>query len=203
MEFEELQEGKEAAFIVELNAAELSADSSEFRGSFSIPLISASLGDSPSIDKLNLAFLHAYAYLTYDTPTFDSFSLCSAIPAGEPPHLPATTHLSKSQTLLQHDLLTCSLSSCNSATSNKNLCKFPTFAATKKRYKPVERRTQPVPATLPEKFRVVRHFPSDPLEHLPTLNPDPPPFVPTGRYTQERKEFIDSVHDPEFLWPQE
>ncbi|KAJ3887408.1 hypothetical protein GG344DRAFT_8154, partial [Lentinula edodes] len=48
---------------------------------------------------------------------------------------------------------------------------FETFAATKKRYKPVERRTQPVPATLPEKFRVVRHFPSDPLEHLPTLNP--------------------------------
>ncbi|KAJ3744593.1 hypothetical protein DFH05DRAFT_1396895, partial [Lentinula detonsa] len=49
----------------------------------------------------------------------------------------------------------------------------------------------------------MRNFPTDPLEHLPTLNPNPPPFVPTGRYTQERKEFIDSVHDPKFLWPEE
>ncbi|KAJ3915496.1 hypothetical protein F5877DRAFT_48484, partial [Lentinula edodes] len=87
--------------------------------------------------------------------------------------------------------------------SKQNSFTFETFAATKKRYKPVKRRTQPVPATLPEKFRVVRHFPSDPLKHLPTLNPTPPPFVPTGRYTQERKAFIDSVHDHKFLWPQE
>ncbi|KAJ3991174.1 hypothetical protein F5050DRAFT_1544874, partial [Lentinula boryana] len=38
---------------------------------------------------------------------------------------------------------------------------------------------------------------------LPLLNPNPPDFVPTGRYTQERKEFIDSVHDSAFLWPEE
>ncbi|KAJ4473448.1 hypothetical protein C8J55DRAFT_433710, partial [Lentinula edodes] len=203
MEFEELQEGKEAAFIVELNTAELSADSSDFRGHFSIPLISASLGDSPGIDKINLAFIHTYAYFTYDAPTFESFTLCSAISAAERAHPPSPIHLNKSQTLLQQKLHSSPPKNCTQEIPNKNIFTFETFAATKKRYKPVEQRTQPVPATLPEKFRVVRHFPSDPLEHLPTLNPTPPPFVPTGRYTQERKEFIDSVHDHEFLWPQE
>ncbi|KAJ3764599.1 hypothetical protein FB446DRAFT_610386, partial [Lentinula raphanica] len=74
---------------------------------------------------------------------------------------------------------------------------------TKKKYKPVHRRVVPVPATLPEKFRVVRQFPSDPLENLPIMNPRPLPYKPTGRYTQERKEFIDSVHDSHFLWPEE
>ncbi|KAJ3765085.1 hypothetical protein FB446DRAFT_628530, partial [Lentinula raphanica] len=64
-------------------------------------------------------------------------------------------------------------------------------------------RITPVPATLPEKFRVIRHFPTDPLENLPYLNPHPPDYVPIGRYTQERKEFIDSVHDSNFLWPKE
>ncbi|KAJ4479471.1 hypothetical protein C8R41DRAFT_771905, partial [Lentinula lateritia] len=203
MEFGGLEAGDEAAFIIELNTANSSADSSDFRGHISIPLISASLGGTPGIDKINLAFIHAYAYFTYDAPTFDSLSLCSAIPAGVPSHRPAPNHLNTSQTLLRQDLPICSLSNCKSLTSNKNLVTLPTFAATKKRYKPVERRTQPVPATLPEKFRVVRYFPSDPLEQLPTLNSTPPPFIPTRRYTQERKDFMDSVHDSRFLWPQE
>ncbi|KAJ3910857.1 hypothetical protein F5877DRAFT_55848, partial [Lentinula edodes] len=111
--------------------------------------------------------------------------------------------MDRSTTPIQQDLVTTTPKNCTLSPSNKNSRIFETFAATKKRYKPVERRTQPVPATLPEKFRVVRQFPSDPLEHLPILKPNPPPFVFTSRYTQECKEFMDSVHDPNFLWPQE
>jgi hypothetical protein len=39
----------------------------------------------------------------------------------------------------------------------------------KKKYKPVADRVHSVPATLPEEFRIVRHFPSDPLEDMPQL----------------------------------
>ncbi|KAJ3738711.1 hypothetical protein DFH05DRAFT_1381669, partial [Lentinula detonsa] len=33
--------------------------------------------------------------------------------------------------------------------------------------------------------------------------PNFPLFTPTGRYTQERKEFIDDAHNGSFLWPEE
>jgi hypothetical protein len=42
----------------------------------------------------------------------------------------------------------------------------------KKKYKPVANRVHLVPATLLEEFRIVRHFPSDPLEDMPELNPN-------------------------------
>jgi hypothetical protein len=38
---------------------------------------------------------------------------------------------------------------------------------------------------------------------MPRLNPNPPEFVPTGRYTQERKEQFDEIHKDDFLWPEE
>jgi hypothetical protein len=72
-----------------------------------------------------------------------------------------------------------------------------------KRYKPVAIKTKPVYAELPDRFRIKREIKGKPLENLPKLNPCPPDFVPTGRYTQERKEIIDEVHKGDFLWPEE
>jgi hypothetical protein len=43
----------------------------------------------------------------------------------------------------------------------------------KKKYKPVADRVHSVVATLPEEFRIIRHFPSDLLEGMPPLNPRP------------------------------
>ncbi len=38
---------------------------------------------------------------------------------------------------------------------------------------------------------------------MPQLDPRPPSFMPTGRYTQERKDAVDAAHDGAFLWPEE
>ena len=56
---------------------------------------------------------------------------------------------------------------------------------TKKKYKPVAQKVRAVLREMPEKFRVVRKITGDPLKDLPKLSPNPPPFVPTGRYNQE------------------
>jgi hypothetical protein len=73
----------------------------------------------------------------------------------------------------------------------------------KKPYKPVSRKVRAQLAELPEKFRIKRQIIGDPLATMPALNPNPPPFIPTERYTQERKEKIDAVHSDDFLWEQE
>jgi hypothetical protein len=74
--------------------------------------------------------------------------------------------------------------------------------ATKKKYKPVALKVKPVIGELPAKFRIIRNIIGEPLEDLLTLNPNPPPFTPTGRYTQERKDLFDTAH-PGFLLPAE
>jgi integrase-like protein/reverse transcriptase-like protein len=71
-----------------------------------------------------------------------------------------------------------------------------------KKYKPVALKVRPIIGELPEKFRIVRKIIGDPLEHLPVLNPNPPPFTPCGRYTQERKEIFDK-NNAGFLLPAE
>ncbi|KAI0328793.1 hypothetical protein GY45DRAFT_1218765, partial [Cubamyces sp. BRFM 1775] len=38
---------------------------------------------------------------------------------------------------------------------------------------------------------------------MPPLPTHPPPFTPTGRYTQERRDALDALHPDGFLWPQE
>lgn len=69
-------------------------------------------------------------------------------------------------------------------------------------YKKVANKVRPVPATLPEEFRIVRYPHPDPLDGLPVLPTHPPPFSPTERFTQERREAMDL--DPEgFLTEQE
>jgi hypothetical protein len=72
-----------------------------------------------------------------------------------------------------------------------------------KKYKPVAQKIRPVYQDLPDKFRIIRDIKGDPLDTLPLLNKNPPEFVPTGRYTAERKEQFDKVHSGEFLWPEE
>ena len=71
------------------------------------------------------------------------------------------------------------------------------------KYKPVALKTRPVYAELPEQFRIRREIIGDPLADMPALEFNPPDFVPTGRYTQERKEEFDRIHKGEFLWPEE
>ena len=73
---------------------------------------------------------------------------------------------------------------------------------TGKKYKPVALKTRPILGELADKFRIVRNIIGDPLANLPTLNPDPPKFTPTGRYTQERKALFDKANSG-FLWPAE
>ena len=56
-----------------------------------------------------------------------------------------------------------------------------------KKYKPVAKKVKPVLGTSTEEFRIERHIIGDPLADMPQLNPNPPEFKPTGRYTTECK----------------
>ncbi|KAJ7258556.1 hypothetical protein C8J57DRAFT_1073586 [Mycena rebaudengoi] len=71
---------------------------------------------------------------------------------------------------------------------------FPIFC----QFTPKTRRLCPVLGSLPDKFRIVRRIDGDPADIL-TLNPNPPPFLPTGRYTTERHDIIDKLHPGDFL----
>jgi len=77
------------------------------------------------------------------------------------------------------------------------------FLSAKKKYKPVAKKVRPIIGELPEKFRIQRKIIGDPLADLPVLNPLPPPFVPTNRYTLERRNQLDKSHPEGFLWPEE
>jgi hypothetical protein len=83
------------------------------------------------------------------------------------------------------------------------LSQFFVYDPKKKPYKPVAKKVRPVLQQLPGKFRIERNITGDPLATMPPLNPNPPPFQPTGRYTQERKDDLEKVHGTDFLWPQE
>ena len=72
-----------------------------------------------------------------------------------------------------------------------------------KKYKLVAQKIRPVYQDLPDKFRIIRDIKGDPLDTLPKLNRNPRDFVPTGRYTEERKAQFDKVHSGDFLWPEE
>jgi hypothetical protein len=85
---------------------------------------------------------------------------------------------------------------------NTPLEQVSTFAA-KLKYKPVALKVRPVLANLLDKFRITRNIIGDPLADMPQLSPTPPPFQPTGQYTEENRDFIDKVHSGDFLWPSE
>src|SRR5882762_7014971 len=73
----------------------------------------------------------------------------------------------------------------------------------KKKYKPVAQKVRPIATSLPEWFCIIRNIRGDPLASIPTLSLIPPPFILTGCYTLERRDFIDKVHGTDFLWPAE
>jgi len=50
-------------------------------------------------------------------------------------------------------------------------------------------------------IRIVRRFPEDPLETLPSISPYPPLFVPGIHLTKERIEGIGLLSNT-FLWPE-
>ncbi|KAF8953949.1 hypothetical protein BDZ97DRAFT_1600854, partial [Flammula alnicola] len=74
-----------------------------------------------------------------------------------------------------------------------------------KKYKPVALKVKPVYASLPEQYRIKREIKGDPLKtaDMPKLSKNPPDFEPKGRYTQERKDAMDKVHEGDFLLPEE
>lgn len=69
-------------------------------------------------------------------------------------------------------------------------------------YKPVAKRTRPIAGIPPEEFRIIRRFPSDPLDTLPVLPTTAPPFSPGVRYTEERRTAL-NVNPVGFMWPEE
>src|SRR6202023_186988 len=52
-----------------------------------------------------------------------------------------------------------------------------------KKYKPVDQKVRPIKGTLPEEFRIIRDIKGDLLADMPKLDPKPPDFMSTGRYT--------------------
>lgn len=87
--------------------------------------------------------------------------------------------------------------------ATSTLPSFFVYDPKKKPYKPVAKKVRAQLAELPSKFRIQRKIIGDPLASMPILDPNPPPFAPTGRYTQERKDKIDEIHSDNFLLPQE
>ncbi|KIY50702.1 hypothetical protein FISHEDRAFT_71736 [Fistulina hepatica ATCC 64428] len=77
------------------------------------------------------------------------------------------------------------------------------FTTSKKPYKPAAQRVHLVRQTLPVEFQVKHKIKGDPLTNMPKLSAQPAPFVPTGRYMQERHNIIDKVHKGDFLRPAE
>ena len=69
-------------------------------------------------------------------------------------------------------------------------------------YKKVAKKVRPVPASLPEDYRIIRRIPVDPLLSLSPLPTHPPDFTPGTRLTQERLDDLD-LNRYDFLWPEE
>lgn len=72
-----------------------------------------------------------------------------------------------------------------------------------KKYKLVALKVKPVHMELADKFRIIRNITGDPLAEMPELNPNPPKFKPTGRYTPVHQQAFDQVHKGDFLLPEE
>ena len=163
--------------------------------------------DTPSTQDISYSYLSACDLLATNTDigsamyiSYDSDSQCSI----QIPSTTSTLHISTSRDPYLVPIDT-SISSRTllipvDTTDTQDL-QVSTFG--NRKYKPVARKVRPVIADLPDKFRIVRNIVGDPLADMPSLSPNPPPFVPTGRYTLERRDLIDRVHPGDFLWPQE
>jgi hypothetical protein len=87
-----------------------------------------------------------------------------------------------------------SLTFCNTTYTHANWLTFTSdqlapytdlFLSAKEEYKPVAKKVHLVIGELPEKFWIEHKIISNPLDDLPVLNPNTPPFTPTDRYTLE------------------
>jgi len=68
-------------------------------------------------------------------------------------------------------------------------------------YKKVANEIRPVATTLPENFRIIRHDHPDPLAGMRPMPVRPPDFVPTGRFTAQRRGQM--AIGKNLLWPEE
>ena len=126
-------------------------------------------------------------------------SRCAAIDFSAPfASAPPATAPMKSISQFSNSILPFPLTTSPSTPSTHKI-----LAAPKKKYKPVALKTRPVLGAVPEQFRILRDIKGDPLSIMPTLSTDPPPFKPTGRYTLERFETTEQLHDGDFLLPDE
>ena len=75
-------------------------------------------------------------------------------------------------------------------------------ASTFTAYKHVDKKIHPVSTRFPDDCNVRRQITDDPLLTLPTLTPNPPPFTPTAKITEERLKILD-INGDKFLTPDE
>ncbi|KAE9401900.1 hypothetical protein BT96DRAFT_991735 [Gymnopus androsaceus JB14] len=72
-----------------------------------------------------------------------------------------------------------------------------------RKYKPVAIKVRPVKTLMLEEFVVKRNITRDPLAGMPMLDPNPPEFKPSEKYTAERAAAMEANHDEHFLRPEE
>jgi len=70
------------------------------------------------------------------------------------------------------------------------------------RYKKAANRVHPIQTTLHEEHHILHCIPSDPLISLPVLPKHPPDFIPSEKFTEERREKM-NINPLGFLWPEE
>jgi hypothetical protein len=136
-------------------------------------------------------------YLTQTYPSFAPHAACKINPANN-----QSTHLTPNDTC-SHSAFTQLITEPSLGPPWSENIEVPPVAVFGKKYKPVAQKVQPVIGALPQEFRIVCNIIGDPLRTIPHLEPQPPTFVPTNRYTQECKDAIDDAHHDNFLWPEE
>ena len=70
------------------------------------------------------------------------------------------------------------------------------------RYKKAANHVHPIRMTLPEEHCILHRIPSKPLISLPVLPKYPPDFIPSEKFTKERREKM-NINPSDFLWPEE
>jgi hypothetical protein len=134
-----------------------------------------------SLDSVNSsAFVEAYTpILSSDSSTLS----CIYLSACDFPDTPSSTFYTTTHTPAD------STTSSPMTSSSMHLAPYTDlFLSTKKKYKPIAKKVRPVIGELPEKFHIERKIIGNPLNDLPVLNPNPPPFKPSDRYTLERRD---------------
>jgi hypothetical protein len=77
------------------------------------------------------------------------------------------------------------------------------FLSAKKKYQSIDEKVHPAIGNLPNKFRIERDIISNPLDDLPVLDPDSPPFITTDFYTLAQQPQPNPNYPGSFWWPAE